>query len=902
MQNFIRKSWPDVLVVLGFLVLSLVYFFTPLSQGLVLGGHDTVAGMGQGHEQELFNQATGETTRWTNSIFSGMPTYQISPSYGPSHLLGRIGWVLGLFTTGPLRYVFFYLFGFYLLMRSLSLRPAISALGSMLWAFSSYFFIIIAAGHIWKVNTLGYIPPTIAGLVLAYRGKYLWGCLVTALFTALQILSNHIQMSYYFAFLMGFICLAYGVDAVLKHQLKAWGKATAAIVLGGLLGIAANLPNLYHTYDYTQYSLRGPSELSAPAPAAGAEASSRPTDGLDRDYITAWSYGIDETMTLLIPMYKGGGSTGIFDRDDVESLDGFDDLNQHCGALYQAMGGQGGYLPGTSQYWGEQPMTVGPVYVGAIVCFLFVLGLFVVRGPLKWALLFATVLSLLFSWGRNIMPLTDFFIDHLPMYSKFRTVSSALVVVEFTMPLLGVLALAEVLRRPQMLLGSLRGRIGLGVSLLTTAGSCLLFALVPSLADCISGQDMQILEQLASMGLPLDFTEGYRAAIIRVHEGILAASAWRSFFLIAVAAAIIVIYVLKFRKAEGGNRNMALAVVGALFVICLADLWSVNSKYLNDANFQSENKRLEGFRPSPADEVVLADKTPDFRVLNLTAGNPFNESTNQTAYWHKSVGGYHAAKLHRYQDLIDRYLNTEVQRLNAAVQRAYALVPDSATFNELLAARIAEAREQSGADVDADAVACEMVRGIVAENLHADSVAPVLCMLNTRWIIAGNMAQTAFCNTAANGNGWFIDRLQYVDDANAEIAALKSLDLRHAAVSDARFREILGEAGGNGTVQLTHYQPNELRYTVESAKGGVVAFSEIYYPGWTATVDGKDVPVGRVNYVLRALRVEPGKHEVVLEFRPSSVTATSAVAYGSIFLIFAGFAFGLYRRFRPSKA
>ena len=902
MQNFIRKSWPDVLVVLGFLVLSLVYFFTPLSQGLVLGGHDTVAGMGQGHEQELFNQATGETTRWTNSLFSGMPTYQISPSYGPTYLLGRIGWVLGLFTTGPLRYVFFYLFGFYLLMRSLSLRPAISALGSMLWAFSSYFFIIIAAGHIWKVNPLGYIPPTIAGLVLAYRGKYLWGCLVTALFTALQILSNHIQMSYYFAFLMGFVCLAYGVEAVIKHQLKVWGKATAAIVLGGLLGIAANLPNLYHTYEYTQYSLRGPSELSAPAPAAGAEASSRPTDGLDRDYITAWSYGIDETMTLLIPMYKGGGSTSIFDRDDVESLDGFDDLNQHCGALYQAMGGQGGYLPGTSQYWGEQPMTVGPVYVGAIVCFLFVLGLFVVRGPLKWALLFATVLSLLFSWGRNIMPLTDFFIDHLPMYSKFRTVSSALVVVEFTMPLLGVLALAEVLRRPQMLLGSLRGRIGLGVSLLTTAGSCLLFALVPSLADCISGQDMQILEQLASMGLPLDFTEGYRAAIIRVHEGILAASAWRSFFLIAVAAAIIVIYVLKFRKAEGGNRNMALAVVGALFVICLADLWSVNSKYLNDANFQSENKRLEGFRPSPADEVVLADKTPDFRVLNLTAGNPFNESTNQTAYWHKSVGGYHAAKLHRYQDLIDRYLNTEVQRLNAAVQRAYALVPDSATFNELLTARIAEAREQSGADVDADAVACEMVRGIVAENLHADSVAPVLCMLNTRWIIAGNMAQTAFCNTAANGNGWFIDRLQYVDDANAEIAALKSLDLRHAAVSDARFREILGEAGGNGTVQLTHYQPNELRYTVESAKGGVVAFSEIYYPGWTATVDGKDVPVGRVNYVLRALRVEPGKHEVVLEFRPSSVTATSAVAYGSIFLIFAGFAFGLYRRFRPSKA
>lgn len=892
MQNFFRKSWPDVLVVAGFLVLSLLYFFTPLSQGLVLGGHDTVAGMGQGHEQELFNQATGETTRWTNSIFSGMPTYQISPSYGPTHLLGRIGWVLGLFTTGPLRYVFFYLFGFYLLMRSLSLRPAVSALGSVLWAFSSYFFIIIAAGHIWKVNTLGYIPPTIAGLVLAYRGKYLWGCLVTALFTALQVLSNHIQMSYYFAFLMFFICGAYGVDALLKRRLGQWGKATAAIVLGGLLGVAANLPNLYHTYEYSKHSMRGPSELTA---AVSETASAqRPTDGLDRDYITAWSYGIDETMTLLIPMYKGGGSTNIFDREDVEELDGFDELNQHCGALYQAMGGQGGYLPGTSQYWGDQPMTVGPVYVGAIVCFLFVLGLFVVRGPLKWALLLATVLSLLFSWGRNIMPLTDFFIDYLPMYSKFRTVSSALVVAEFTMPLLGVLALAEVLRRPQVLLGSLRGRIGLGVSLLATAGSCLLFALVPSLADCISGQDMQMLEQLAAMGVPADFTESYRAAIIHIHEAILSASAWRSFFLIAVAAIVIVAYVLKSRANQGGSRTMSLAVVAALLAVSLVDMWDVNSRYLNADNFQSEGKRLEGFRPTPADEVVLADKTLDYRVLNLAAGNPFNESTNQTAYWHKSVGGYHAAKLHRYQDLIDRYLNAEVQRLSAAVDNAFKMVPDSTAFMALVQERMATA----GEDADPAAVQCQIVREIVAGNLHADSIAPVLCMLNTRWIIAGSMPQAAFLNESASGNAWFVEKLQYVDGADAEIAALGALDLKRAAVADRRFEDVLGDAGGAGTVKLLKYQPNELRYAVESTKGGVVALSEIYYPGWTATVDGKEVPVGRVNYVLRALRVEPGRHEVVLEFRPTTLKVTSAVAYASILVILAGFGFGIFAALR----
>lgn len=890
MQQFFKKSWPDALVVAGFLLLGVLYFFTPLSQGLVLGGHDTVAGMGQGHEQELFQQATGETTRWTNSIFSGMPTYQISPSYGPTSLLGKVGWAIGLFTTGPLRYVFLYLLGFYLLMRSLSVRPALSAFGSVAWAFSSYFFIIIAAGHIWKVNTLGYIPPTIAGLVLAYRGKYLWGCLVTALFTALQVLSNHIQMSYYFAFLMFFIVVAYGVSALRTGALKHWGKATAAIIVGGLLGIAANLPNMYHTWEYSKHSMRGPSELTA---GAQDNAGQRPTDGLDRDYITAWSYGVDETMTLLIPMYKGGGSTNLFDRPDVEDLKGFDELNQHCGALYQAMGGQGSYLPGTSQYWGDQPMTVGPVYVGAIICFLFFLGIFLVRGPLKWALVCATILSLLFSWGRNIMPLTDFFIDHLPMYSKFRTVSSALVVAEFTMPLLAALGLAEVLSRPGQLLTTLRGKVGLGVSFLLTGGSCLLFALVPSLADCISGQDMNVLYQLRTMGVPAEFTDSYRSAIIAVHEGILSQSAWRSFALIAAAALVVVTFAVKFRVAAP-SRWAALSVVAALLTLTLMDMWDVNRHYLNDDNFETENVRYQNFEKTPADEVVLADKTPDYRVLNLTAGNPFNESTNATAFYHKSVGGYHAAKLRRYQDLIDRYLNAESNKVYQAAQQAYFSMPDSATYVKLLAGRVdADADEAAWQAADA-----ELTRELTAEAMHLDSVAPVLCMLNTRWIIMGRLPQTAIFNRSANGNGWFVTDLQYVENADAELSALRTLNLRKAAVADRRFEATLGQAGGDGRVELTAYQPNELHYSVESPQGGVVALSEIYYPGWTATVDGKPVELGRVNYVLRALRVEAGRHEVVLEFRPASVTVTSSIAYASIFLLFAGFGFVIFRSVR----
>lgn len=897
MKEFAKKALPDVLVIVGFLVIAFVYFFTPLSQGLVLGGHDTVAGMGQGHEQELFHQATGETSRWTGSIFSGMPTYQISPSYGPTQLLGKIGWVLGLFTTGPLNYVFIYLFGFYLLMRSFKLRPEISALGSVLWAFSSYFFIIIAAGHIWKVNTLGFIPPTIAGLVLAYRGKYLWGCLVTALFTGLQVLCNHIQMTYYFLFLMAFICIAYGVEACMKKTWNHWLKATGAIIVGGLLGAAVNLPNLYHTWEYSHESMRGPSELTSASAAEGAAGAS---GGLDRDYITAWSYGIDETMTLMIPMYKGGGSSNIYEREDAQQLKGFDAFNEHAAAIYQATQGQVGCLPGTSQYWGEQPFTVGPVYVGAIVCFLFILGLFVVRGPMKWALLAATVLSILFAWGKNIMPLTDFFIDHLPMYNKFRTVSSALVVAEFTMPLLGILGLAEVLKQGEDFLKTKRNLVGFAVSFVVTAGTCLLFTLAPGLADCISGQDMAMLEQLKQAGVPFDFCEEYRAAIVTMHEGILSASALRSFLLIVIAGLLLVAYMKRPQNVP------AWCVVAVLFIVSLADMWNINRNYLNDSNFQSEGVRLEGFSKSPADERILQDKDPDFRVLNLSSGNPFNESDNHTAYWHKSIGGYHAAKLHRYQDLIDRYLGDECQRLSAAINEAYSgLVGDSVAAERFMVETMAKAPE----DVEPEAYAQEQLYAAVMESVNTDEVAPVLNMLNMKWIIMGQGGRLALENKAANGNAWFVKSLSYVDDANAEMAALKNLDLRREAVADKRFAQQLGEAyaapvvasdasaatendgaeAASSSVKLTSYQPNELHYTAEADKDGVVLFSEVYYPGWSATIDGQTAELGRANYILRALRVPAGKHEIVLAFRPASITATNGIAYGALALLLVGF-------------
>lgn len=903
MKEIAKKLFPDVLVILGFLLIAFVYFFTPLSQNLVLGGHDTVAGMGQGHEQELFHQTTGETTRWTSSIFSGMPTYQISPSYGPTQLLGKIGWVLGLFTTGPLSYVFIYLLGFYILMRSFSLKPAISALGSVMWAFSSYFFIIIAAGHIWKVNTLGFIPPTIAGMVLAYRGKYLWGCLVTALFTGLQVLCNHIQMTYYFLFLMLFISIAYGVEAYMKKQWQSWLKATGAVFVGGLLGAAINVTNLYHTWEYSHESMRGPSEITVPTTSEGAAAVS---GGLDRDYITAWSYGIDETLTLMIPMYKGGGSTNIYDRENAQELKGFDAFNEHAAAIYQATQGQVGYLPGTSQYWGEQPFTVGPVYVGAIVCFLFVLGLFVVRGPMKWALLAATLLSFLFAWGKNIMPLTDFFIDHLPMYNKFRTVSSALVIAEFTMPLLGVLGLAEILKDGNAMLKSKRFAVGSVVSFVLTAGTCLLFALAPGLADCISGQDVAMLEQLKQAGIPFDFCEEYRAAIITMHEGILATSSIRSFLLIIAAGLLIMCYLYRPKNVP------APMVVSVLFLLTIADMWNINCNYLNDSNFQTESVRLDGFGKTAADRVILEDKDPSYRVLNLSVGNPFNESDNHTGYWHKSIGGYHAAKLHRYQDLIDRYLNNECQQIASALNASYnSIIGDSINIVQLMA----QSEMASDKGNNPQSTVEQQVCTYAMQRLDIDTISPVLNMLNMKWIIMGQNGQLAFCNKQANGNAWFVCSLSYVDDADAEIDAIGHLDLKHQAVADRRFASQLGKAYENnmssdadveagtaiGTAKLVSYQPNELQYIVDSEKGGVVVFSEVYYPGWTATIDGNSAELGRVNYILRGLRVPEGKHKIKLDFHPTSITVANVIGYAAISCLCLGFIIGVMYVYRRPK-
>ena len=847
-KQILKKAGPDALIVLLFLLVSIIYFHTPLSQGLVLGGHDSVAAVGLAREQTDFGQShDGEVSRWSNALFSGMPTYQTAPSYGATDVVSNLSHIYALGTTGwfpAIGYVFLYLLGFYILLRAFRMKPYVSALGAVLWAFSSYFLIIIAAGHLWKVMALGFIPPTIAGLVLCYRGRLLWGGAVTALFTAFQVMANHMQMTYYFLFVMALLVVAYLVDAVRTKRLAAWAKGTLTLVLAGLLGVATCLPNIYHTYAYAKESMRGKAELT-PLPSAKGSAA---TDGLDRDYITAWSYGIDETLTLLIPDFKGGGSASIIDREGVESLPGYDDFYECAGMTQQALAEKGMQqsLPGISQYWGDQPFTVGPVYVGALVCFLFVLGIFYVKGPVKWGLLAATLVSLLFAWGKNSPDLTNFFIDHLPLYSKFRTVSSALVIAEFTMPLLAILCLCSIMADRRLFdLTHWRGadvprrkRIGLPVATALTLGLCLLLWLMPEVAgSCLSADDSRAFQLMSQTGMPSEFTQRYMHAITAMHHAILSASALRSALFIVAGVLILTLYARQMLKGW--------MMCSLLSLLCLFDLWGIDKRYLNDESFSDPYVQQETFAKTPADEQILQDTTY-YRVVNVGAGNPFNETTNATGYYHHSIGGYHAAKLHRYQDLIDRMLLPELQRSVGAIS-----------------------------DAQGD---MSMVAG--------DSIMPALNMLNTKYFIFGQGARAqAIPNPYANGNAWFVQQLNFVENADAEMAALQKLDTKRDAVADARFKPALQTAVlDSGTVRLTHYDTNLLRYVAESPKGGVVVFSEVYYPDWTVTIDGKPAELGRVNYLLRALRVPAGRHEIGMEFRPVSVATTDRLGYAAIVL------------------
>ena len=805
-MTLLKKCLPDILAVLLFAVLAFAYFFPADIEGRILYRHDASAGRGAGQEGIEYLQKTGERSRWTNALFGGMPTYQMAPSYGSTNLLTKAVDAYHLWLPENVWFVFAYLLGFYILLRAFDFRQHLAALGSIIWAFSTYFLIIIAAGHIWKVWALAYLPPMIAGLVLAYKGRYLWGLLLTAIFTAFEINANHVQMTYYYLFIILFLIIAWFVEAIQQKQLVRFAKATGVCIAGAAIGICINLSNLYHTWQYSQESMRGKSEL------VKKNSQNQTSSGLERDYITQWSYGIDETWTLLIPNTKGGASMPL-----SESKTAMDKADPNYESIYQQIG----------QYWGEQPGTSGPVYVGAFVMMLFILGLFIVKGPVKWALLAATILSILLSWGKNFMGFTDFFLDYVPMYAKFRTVASILVIAEFTIPLLAMLALKEVMS------GEMKKeklKVPLIVSFVLTGGVAMLFSLMPSFFfdSFISSSEMHALQTL-----PPEHIQPLIANLTEMREAVFTADCLRSFYIILVGTGLLLAFLYGKLKKE--------YTIGIILVLCLVDLWTVNKRYLNDDMFVPKSEREAPQEKSQTDELILRDTSLDYRVLNL-ASNTFNE--NETSYYHKSIGGYHAAKLRRYQEMIEAYINPEMQRLFSAVSEA-------------------------GGDMT---------------QVNGDSICPVLNMLNTKYFIFPLQGgQTVpIQNPYVYGNGWFVDQITYVDNANKEIETVGKIDLRHQAVADAKFKEQLGEAVEQDTasiVTITSYEPNRLTYDVNSGKGGVLVFSEIYYPGWTATVDGKAVELGRVNYILRAIHIQPGQHQVELAFFPKSVDMTETIAY-----------------------
>lgn len=820
-----KKLLPDLIAILAFVLLSFAYFFPADIENRILFQHDTAAGAGAGQEVKEYYEQTGERSRWTNSLFGGMPMYQIAPSYDSTKSLQWVQKAYQLFLPDYVCLTFMLMLGFYILLRVFGIPVWLAGLGGIMWAFSSYFFILISAGHIWKFITLAYVPPTIAGIVLAYRGKLLWGGILTALFVALQITSNHVQMSYYFFFVILFFVGAYFEKAWRTKTLPQFFKASAVLIVAALVGIAANVSNLYHTYAYSKETMRGKSEL-----VQTGDAAKQTSSGLDRDYITQWSYGIDETLTLLVPNFKGGASAALSQSETAMSK-----ANPMYSSLYGSL----------TQYFGTQPMTSGPVYVGAFVLFLFVLGCFIVKGPLKWALIGATFFSIVLSWGKNFMPLTDFFIDYVPLYNKFRAVSSILVIAEFTIPLLAIFALKRLLEEPEILK---QEKKPLGISLLLTAGIALLLAIAPGSigSGYVPAQEAQMLQNAVNQQMiPANELSDILANLGEMRAELVSSDALRSFIIIGIGCSLLWLY-------ASGKLRSSLTIAG-ITILCLADMWGVNKRYLNDAQFVPHSIRTETFTKTNTDELILQDTSLDYRVLNF-ATSTFDD--NNTSYWHKSVGGYHPAKLRRYQEMIEHHISPEMQAAYKAIATA-------------------------GGEMDS----------VDANKFR------ILNMLNTKYFIfpAGQQRQTVpILNPHAYGNAWFVNKVQYVNNANEEIDALDSIIPTETAVVDARFKDVLKGVTESykdslSSIRLTSYAPNRLTYETNNAQDGIAVFSEIYYPdGWHVTIDGQPAELARADYILRTMYVPAGQHTIEMRFDPTSLHVTEGIAYGALALLVIG--------------
>jgi hypothetical protein len=789
MNALLKKSVPHLVAIITFLIATNIYFL-PLYQGKGLSQHDIVQFKGSAQEIIEHREQFGEEPLWTNSMFGGMPAYLISTKFDGNKL--NIVDKLLQVSKHPASLIFVTLIGFYILLLALGVSPWLSIVGAFAYSFSSYFFIIIEAGHNAKIHAIAYVAPMLAGVFLSFKGKFLGGFTLFALFLGLNLKAGHVQITYYAAFIGAAIAIAYLIDAINKKEYLKYSKAVGILILAAVLAIGANFSRLYFTYESGKYSIRGASELSTREDDR--------TSGLDKEYATAWSYGVTETLNLLIPNLMGGASAADFGKDS-HTYNFLIDNRVPTGQARQIVK----QLPA---YWGPQPMTSGPVYIGAIVIFLFVLGLFILKGPLRWALLGVTILGIMLAWGKNFMPLTDFFLHYFPGYNKFRTVSMILYIAEFTMPLVAILGLKEIFQEKiakERFLHSFKWAVGI------VGGICLLYIIF---GPAIFNFEADIDQHYIASGYPAEMFEAIRLD----RMAMMRADAFRSLIFILLGGSVLLGYYFKKLKIYH-----SIAILG---VLILLDMWVVNRRYLNNDNFVPQSKVEIPFTQSDADRQILADNTLHFRVFNRTVST-FNDAS--TSYYHKSIGGYHGAKLRRYQELIDYHI--------------------------------------SGGNIK------------------------VLNMLNTRWVIdGGEQGPIARFNPGALGNVWFVESIRMVENADEEIAALNDFDPSITALVDKRFYSLLesfqSKSNSEDFIELVDYRANRLVYNYRTESDRLAVFSEIYYPvGWTATLNGKEIEHFRVNYVLRGAVLPSGEHELIFEYKPKMFKAGNSIDLISSLLI-----------------
>ena len=753
------KTWPHLVAIVTFVLLVMVYFAPQVFENKQLPQGDMISARGMGHDAREYHEQTGEWSHWSNSMFGGMP-YNVTSGVDSKSIFRPISTLMKVSFHGETTAVLWLLLiGFYIFMLAVGSGPWLGIVGSIAFAFGSYNLIIIGAGHVTKGWVLATVPAVIGGCMLCYQKKYIVGFIVTLLATGLNVYWNHQQISYYTLLMLIPLAITYLVYAIREKKQKQFWTASAALVVAAIMAIAPAMDKLLPTWDYSKETMRGGAVLK------GTEDSKAGKSGLNREYAFQWSYGKAETMTLLIPNFYGGSSNYALGEDSET----YKTVKKYAGSSQAKQIAKS--LP---TYWGDQPFTSGPVYAGAIICFLFVLGLLAVKGPERWWLLAAVIIGILLSWGRNLPSLNNWLFDHLPLYNKFRTPSMSLVMTTTAMAMLGMLALRALLKKEVELKHIY---IATGI----TGGLCLLIALFPGLAGGFTAKmDAQLPEWLSE-------------CLLDDRRAMLTSDAWRSLCFILLAAAGAFAY-LKIEKMRSG---ILIALMG---VLILADLWTVDKRFLNDDHFVPKKRNLVTM--TEADKQILADKDPNYRVLNLTTST-FNDA--QTSYFHKSVGGYSPAKLRRYQDIIDYYF---------------------------------------------------------AGNINMN----VLNMLNTRYVITQQGVQY---NPEAFGNAWFVQNIDWVNNPNEEIAAIGNIDLQQKAVIDTCWRTKVSDGLAMtqpASIRLTNYaNPGNLFYESESTEDGLAVFSEVYYKTWKAFIDGKEVPVVRANYILRAIEVPAGKHTI--EFR-----------------------------------